>query len=826
MSDSPIPQIPQRPKRPSKTPSNSTFDLEIAEHSPQSDTSTPQPVIPLRPKRKSKEPEDPSEEPVKEQSLFDKLASTVAPLVGIDAANDVDEEEKTVGETVGENVGETHATNQEIGNQRIDTEKEIRQSVEIPTGLDTDDVVNDIDEVDVSSKVKGEEWEGDNNQKLKADSIPVVIPPRPIKHKETAEDKLDEKPEPEAALLEAESPVVPQRPLKIAKVIEESLNDENENTKDEVDSDDEIILTGEGPEVQNNDVPVDFEPTATAPIETAPIETAPIETDTENALPNKEAVTVDHYDKTSEVYAEPEVPKVLAEASSQGIKVPVSETIEDSDVQDNAVDKMQTNVDSKSGVAEVEELQSEEEESQPKVEEAETAKEISPSEVLEEKTKTQENVSTTETEQIPVIPSRPSKQPSIPSRPVKSKTNSSEVVPSASPAIPHRPVKSDETKKAPPPKPKKLSSKIAAFQQMFNQPAPEAPKPDSRGVRSSGRLSSDKKDFASNLQNMMGRGIALPGMANPEMLQKLKASNEEETTADTTSESIPGVPRRARGPKGKRLPKAIQETTVTVESPYKVSVHDVWEIEFTKKEINDEVEVVQENASGDIIDERFESDELDKHITENSELGNEDNSKRVRSIEEVELAIEELRESREVLVEALGVSELRDSSLNEVEVPEVFEPETQTPEKVGLETQVPEDVNLETEVSDKAQVTKKGEAEVPEIGETEVSEDIRPETENPDDIIAEKTYHVNEEVVRSPEGEIPGAPVTVGVSHVSQDVAGIEAVKVPSESDASEIPGSLDSISQETGHTGTQDGEIIEDAEPIKVEVLHTLEGI
>lgn len=136
----------------------------------------------------------------------------------------------------------------------------------------------------------------------------------------------------------------------------------------------------------------------------------------------------------------------------------------------------------------------------------------------------------------------------------------------------------DTAKKAPPPKPKKLSSKIAAFQQMFNQPAQEQPKVD-REPRS-GRLLEDRAGFAANLQNMMG-GIALPGMASPELLKKLAPAS---STDAEKSEPSTRAPRRARGPRGKKLPTSITETKVTVEPRFKLTVSELWEVSFKKKE--------------------------------------------------------------------------------------------------------------------------------------------------------------------------------------------------------------------------------------------------
>ena len=182
----------------------------------------------------------------------------------------------------------------------------------------------------------------------------------------------------------------------------------------------------------------------------------------------------------------------------------------------------------------------------------------------------------------PIVPTRPNKSiPSVPKRPVRS------VPASSSPES----VQESDSKKAPPPKPKKLSSKIAAFQQMFNQPeavptAPQHPK--------SGKLSSEKIGFAANLQNVMGRGIALPGMANPQMFQRASTDLEEET-ADVHAEpeqnpQVSKAPQRARGPRGKRLPKAIKETTLKVEPRFQLRVANLWQVEFNKPKKTEKVD--------------------------------------------------------------------------------------------------------------------------------------------------------------------------------------------------------------------------------------------
>lgn len=163
----------------------------------------------------------------------------------------------------------------------------------------------------------------------------------------------------------------------------------------------------------------------------------------------------------------------------------------------------------------------------------------------------------------PAIPSRPKKPLVPPTRPKKK------------PLFGESPAALPPKKAAPPPKPKKVGSKIAAFQEMFNQqlagspPLGGRPAPardldrdplellHTQPAPSGKKLSSDKLDFAKNLKGMMGMGMPLPGMANPEMIRRMTGESTEDEEAGA-SRPAPAAPRRARGPK-KRLPKALEE---------------------------------------------------------------------------------------------------------------------------------------------------------------------------------------------------------------------------------------------------------------------------
>lgn len=251
---------------------------------------------------------------------------------------------------------------------------------------------------------------------------------------------------------------------------------------------------------------------------------------------------------------------------------------------------------------------------------------------------------------MPVIPLRPGKLKTVESG------SDTQTETGATPSIPARPPRpsSKDKPKAPPPKPKKLSSKIAAFQQMFNQPATEAPQPQERSVpEPRGKLSSDKTSFAANLQNMMGPGIALPGMANPELLKKLApASPEKEESQSKSDPGLKGAPRRAKGPRGKRLPKSVTDAKIEESSDLKTAFYEVWEIDFNKctgagDSVSDPIEakaiddskpsaadvVVKEDGASDDIDEVRKKDVISFAIpvADKSAEGGEEDDDEVES---------------------------------------------------------------------------------------------------------------------------------------------------------------------------------------------------
>lgn len=187
-----------------------------------------------------------------------------------------------------------------------------------------------------------------------------------------------------------------------------------------------------------------------------------------------------------------------------------------------------------------------------------------------------------------------------------------------------------------PPKPKKLSSKIAAFQQMFNQenlplqgvPGPmpsSSPRthlkiPENKETRS--RLSNDKMKFAESLQGMMGKGIALPGMVNPNFNQ-----NISDTTKDpepTNEVKILNVKKGiAKGPRGKKLPKSLK-TPVNLEitSRFNSTVLTIWELNFQLDKVHDKSrseESTHDNTQNQTDDEKPDKAESSEYILRSTE---------------------------------------------------------------------------------------------------------------------------------------------------------------------------------------------------------------
>ncbi|RKP32991.1 hypothetical protein METBISCDRAFT_25187 [Metschnikowia bicuspidata] len=168
------------------------------------------------------------------------------------------------------------------------------------------------------------------------------------------------------------------------------------------------------------------------------------------------------------------------------------------------------------------------------------------------------------------------------SPPAQSITHQASTEQTATPLVPPRPNKpSLKAAKVPPPKPGKLSSKIAAFQQIFNQP--ETPKETRRPPLPAKKWSGERSGFACNLEKIMGKGIPLPGMVRPEQVLPKTASSEEQEEKQETK-TMPPIARRPKGPRGRKLPKLVQDASIVTEPRFQMKSADLWEIRIEGNE--------------------------------------------------------------------------------------------------------------------------------------------------------------------------------------------------------------------------------------------------
>lgn len=294
---------------------------------------------------------------------------------------------------------------------------------------------------------------------------------------------------------------------------------------------------------------------------------------------------------------------------------------------------------------------------------------------------------------VPIVPKRP-KKPAKPSS-----------APATEASTIDKPVASSESKKAPPPKPKKLSSKIAAFQQMFNQQPPELELKDSS---TRGKLSSDKVKFAQSLQGVMGRGIALPGMVNP---AQLPPASESIAEADTSVKPISKVT-RAKGPRGKRLPQALKTPAeVQVASRFEVFVEESWSVSLKKekeevkeKEVKEKEVKEEKQAKNDAVPEDKEA--INEESVEISEAG-----ERFGSAAELDCTVE-LGSVKESTKENVSIAETASSevvaglSISEVSIGEPVTASDVSTGDLGIESEVrTEDLATESELSSDDPVT-------------------------------------------------------------------------------------------------------------------------
>lgn len=144
--------------------------------------------------------------------------------------------------------------------------------------------------------------------------------------------------------------------------------------------------------------------------------------------------------------------------------------------------------------------------------------------------------------------------------------------------------------------PKKLSSKIAAFQQIIqggNQQNANDNETFQKPSNNVGhqqyrpKLSSDKMQFAQNLQGMMSRGIAMPGMTDSRVTENYEQPSNEKKRGEEKEAHASAQKTRVKGPKGKRLPKSVLNAPkVDIEPRFKSTISPLWEIQFNHQKKN------------------------------------------------------------------------------------------------------------------------------------------------------------------------------------------------------------------------------------------------
>ena len=190
-------------------------------------------------------------------------------------------------------------------------------------------------------------------------------------------------------------------------------------------------------------------------------------------------------------------------------------------------------------------------------------------------------------------------------------------------------------KKAHPPKPKKKrpmvpkkpTSKIAQFQAMLqqqqehdlgflNKRAPVLPshRPRKHNLASASddnhepEKDASREQFSSKLNTMFGmkmNGIPLPGMVLPEVKSQMPVSRSD---SDKNEPSKPqsrqlGARRRARAPRGRRLPKSVgnvvevNDETLGTKTKFTIFAEDSWMMDFEDPEIKNEGDGIRPDKS-------------------------------------------------------------------------------------------------------------------------------------------------------------------------------------------------------------------------------------
>ncbi|CCE81575.1 Piso0_002235 [Millerozyma farinosa CBS 7064] len=203
--------------------------------------------------------------------------------------------------------------------------------------------------------------------------------------------------------------------------------------------------------------------------------------------------------------------------------------------------------------------------------------------------------------------------PSIPQRPRPKTIKSSKELSESEKSQPTNKPKA-------PPKPKNLSSKIAAFQEMLNQGTSIAPgnnksvavpKKDNatvqEGISGPSRLSSDRMKFAQSLQGLVGKGMA------PEPIGSGPTENRvtSDKGAEMKTEKVTHIT-KSRGPKKKRLPGSLKNPAVLeAKTRFNITTSQLWVVDY-KSHIDAEVNLPADNEEerGEVREEAKAKEEV------------------------------------------------------------------------------------------------------------------------------------------------------------------------------------------------------------------------
>ncbi|CAK9435917.1 uncharacterized protein LODBEIA_P05390 [Lodderomyces beijingensis] len=154
------------------------------------------------------------------------------------------------------------------------------------------------------------------------------------------------------------------------------------------------------------------------------------------------------------------------------------------------------------------------------------------------------------------------------------------------PSTPERPgsFEAKAKSKPPPPKPKKMSSKIAAFQQqLFNTTGGGGGASNLQDGDNSGPPSHSLKfPFAIGGRPLPGMVIRPQPQLQPSTSTSTSTLTEEDRENDVVPDTgLPKVAKRTRGPKGKKLPKAVKNSNVELEASRVAERGKLWSLSFS-----------------------------------------------------------------------------------------------------------------------------------------------------------------------------------------------------------------------------------------------------